>query len=224
MIYLPQSKVSDSDEAALAPGASIAADGQALVRVPGATFEGVQVSTGSAGEIFAGFSYCSTVGAAFLESYATKYEEFVNATAGGPIVLQRAPVAGQFTVRNKTTGAPITGLTLADKSISGAGLTAGLAVTVVYKYPQSVVEAKSRAGDPQPGGYAGDVVGQVGRAKRGVIFIDQFDAAVDWASDDPITLGPNGQLTKGGTGTEINAVVVSLPSAEIPCLGIEFDL
>ena len=56
MIYFPLTKIVDSSEAVVAPGANITAEGQALIRVTAAPAQGVTPSLGASGELFAGFS------------------------------------------------------------------------------------------------------------------------------------------------------------------------
>ena len=221
MFYLPHTKIVDSNEAVVAPGAVILAEGQALVRQPGATAAGVQPSTGGAGEIFCGFAIAGVSAAPFPEGYTNKVEKFV-VPASGSVSLQFAPVAGQFSVTDMETGAAVAGVTLLGKVLSG--MTAGDQVSVVYKYALSVVQARALYGDVQPGGYAGAQVGQIGLAKRGVAYTSEFDASVDWAAATAVKLDANGQITdQTGTGVTIPAVVIALPSQDIPFLGIEFS-
>ena len=221
MFYLPHTKIVDSNEAVVAPGAVILAEGQALVRQPGAAAAGVKPSNGDAGELFAGFAIAGVSAAPFPEGYTNKVEKFV-VPASGKISLQFAPVAGQLSITNAETGAAVAGATVAGKVISD--LTAGLAISVVYKYALTVVQARALYGDVQPGGYAGAQVGQIGVFKRGVAYTSEFDASVDWAAATAIKLDANGQITdQSGSGVTIPAVVVALPSQDIPFLGIEFS-
>lgn len=220
MLYFPHTKVVDSGEAVVAPGAEVLAEGQVMVRQPGATAQGVTQSTGAEGEIFAGFAIAGVSAAPFLESHANKVETFV-VPAGGKVTLQFAPVAGQFSVFDQTAGAAAAG-TLAGKVISG--LTVGNTVSVTYKYELTVVQARALMGDAQPGGYAGMVVGQIGLAKRGTIYTSEFDASVDWSTVTAIKMAAGGMLTgQAGDGEAINAVVVALPSQDVPFLGLEFS-
>lgn len=55
----------------------------------------------------------------------------------------------------------------------------------------------------------------------GELYTDQFDASVDYTSG-PLKLGANGIITVGGAGPALNAVVVNIPSVDIPVLGIRF--
>lgn len=225
MIYLPLSKFVDSAETAVAPGAIIVAEGQALVRALGNQAAGVTPSAGVANEIFAGFSIAGTSAAPFPVAYAVKVETFI-VPASGIVQLAQTPVVGQVFIMDNTAaaGVPITGgVTLTGKTL--AGLVAGNTVTVTYQYALTVVQARALQGDVQPGGYVGAYVGQIGLIKRGLIYTDQFNAGVNWAAVVQIKLAANGQITdQSGTGTTIaGAYVVALPNQDVPFLGLEFS-
>ena len=222
MIYFPLSKFVDSAETVVAPGAVITAEGQALVRAPGAPATGVTPSMAAdASEAFAGFAVAGVSAAPLPLLYASKVEEFV-VPASGVATLAFTPVAGQLFAYNLTTGAAIASPTVTGATVSG--LTAGNTVRVTYKYALSAVQARALQGDVQPGGYAGEYVGQVGLIKRGLVYTSEFDASVDWSAATEIKLGANGQITdQTGTGATIKGYVVSLPNVDTPYLGIEFS-
>jgi len=222
MIYLPFTKIVDSSEANVAAGAVITAEGQALVRAVGAPASGVQQSmAASATELFAGFAIAGVSAAPFQALYATKVEEFV-VPGSGIVALSYTPVAGQLAVYDNTAGAPVGSPTVVGSTVTT--LTAGNAVKVTYKYALTVVQSRALQGDVQPGGYAGAAVGQIGVAKRGTIYLDQFNAAVNWAAATSIKLAANGLITdQSGSGLVLNAYVVGLPTQEVPFLGLEFS-
>lgn len=222
MIYFPLTKIVDSSEAVLAPGAAVTAEGQALIRVTAAPAQGVTPSLGAANEIFAGFSLLGVSAAPLPALYASKVESFT-VPGSGIVALAKTPVAGQLAVFDNTAGAAVATPTVVGNTVTT--LTVGNTVTVTYKYALSVIEARALQGDVQPGGYAGSYVGQVGVAKRGVIYTDQFDAAVNWAAATSIKLAAGGQITsQGGSGVALTgAYVVSTPSQEVPYLGLEFS-
>jgi hypothetical protein len=222
MIYFPLSRFPDSSETVVAPGAVITAEGQALVRAPGAPASGVTPSMAANDEeIFAGFAIAGVSAAPMPLSYASKVEEFI-VPASGVVALAFTPVAGQLFAFNVTTGLAIASPTIVGKTITG--LTAGNTVRVTYHYALSAVQARTLQGDVQPGGYAGSYVGQVGLIKRGVIFTSEFNASVNWAAATGITLAANGKISdQTGTGAIINGYVVAVPSQETPFLGIEFS-
>ena len=222
MIYLPLSRFTDSAEAAVATGASITAEGQALVRATGASYLGVMPSTGAATDVFAGFSVLGVSAAPLAAAYATRVETFT-VPGSGIVQLAETPVAGQVFVYDGTTGTAIAAPTVVGNTVTG--LTGGDVVDVTYKYALSVVQARALQGDVQPGGYAGAYVGQSGLIKRGTIFTDQFDSSVNWMEATSIKLAASGQLTdQSGTGVAITgAYVVAVPSVEVPFLGITFS-
>lgn len=227
-IYMSLSRVVDSAESNVAPGALIVAEGQALVRLASNPAAGVQPASGAAvAETFVGFSKAGTSAAPFAEQYATKLQNAIVPT-GGTVQLDRTPVAGTVFVFNNTTGAaiPVTG----GVSVVGSqvrGLPVAADVTVTYKFAQTVVEARSKAGDVQPGGYIGDYIDQIGLAKRGLIYIDQYDTSVNWAAASQLFLSAGGQITtQDGAGkglVALNAYIVDVPSVGIPYLGLEFS-
>ena len=221
MIHFPLSKIVDSSEQAVAPGANITAEGQALIRVTGAQSTGVQQSLGAATEVFAGFAVMGVSAAPVPALYATKVETFV-VPGSGIVQLSQTPVAGQLAVFDNTAAAAVATPTVVGSTVTS--LTAGNNATVTYKYALTVVQSRALQGDVQPGGYAGASVGQIGVAKRGLIYTDQFDASVNWAAVTGIKLAANGQLTsQAGAGAAIVAYVVSLPTQEVPFLGLEFS-
>lgn len=222
MIYFPLSKFVDSAETMVAPGAVITAEGQALVRAPGAPAAGVTPSMAADdSEIFAGFAVAGVSAAPLPLLYASKVEEFV-VPASGVATLAFAPVAGQLFAFNTTTNAAIASPTIVGQKVTG--LAAGNTVRITYKYALSAVQARALQGDVQPGGYAGEYVGQVGLIKRGLIYTSEFDASVNWAAATEIKLDVNGMITdQSGAGAAIKGYVVALPNVETPFLGIEFS-
>jgi hypothetical protein len=222
MIYFPLSKFVDSAETVVAPGAVITAEGQALVRAPGAPATGVTVSMADDDtEIFAGFSIAGVSAAPMPVYYASKVEEFI-VPASGVVSLAFTPVPGELFAYNLTTSTAVAEPEVTENTV--IGLTAGNTLRITYKYALSAVQARALQGDVQPGGYAGEYVGQIGLIKRGLIFTDQFDSSVDWSAATGIRLAPNGMVTnQDGEGAEIKGYVVSVPNVETPFLGIEFS-
>lgn len=218
---LALSKFESSSEATVAPGAVILAEGQAMVRAPGATSLGVMPSTAAtATEVFVGFAIAGTSALPFPEAYTNKVIT-VTVPSTGIVTLPLTPVAGQIFAFDNTTGAVAT-FTAAGAVLSG--LTAGDSVTFTFKYAMTVVQATALAGNVQPGGYAGAYVNQIGLVKRGLVFTSEFNVAANWAASTAIKLAANGQITdQTGTGATIQGAVVQLPSIEYPFLGIEFS-
>ena len=217
MIYFPMTRLVDSSEAVVAPTANITAEGQALVKAA----TGVAPSLGTSADVFAGFAVLGVSAAPLAALYGTKVESAL-VPGNGVVTLGRTPVPGQLAVFDNTAGAAVASPTVSGNTVTG--LTAGNTVTVTYKYALTVLQSRALQGDTQPGGYAGTYVGQVGLAKRGVIYTDQFDASVNWAAATGIKLMANGQITnQAGTGVAIDGYVVAVPNQEVPYLGIEFS-
>ncbi len=222
MIYGPLSKYPDSSEAAVAPGIVISAEGLALVRAKGAQSAGVMPSTGTSADVFAGFSLAGTSAAPFAEGFMNKVESFV-VPATGSVTLQFAPVANQTFVFDNTTDTAVGSPTVVGNQVTS--LTVGDEVTVTYKYPLTVVQARALMGDIQPGGYSGAYIGQIGLIKRGLIYTSEFDSSKDWTAAQAVKLAAGGQLTdQSGSGVAIaNCLIIATPGAEVPYLGIEFS-
>lgn len=222
MIYGPLSKYPDSAEAAVAPGVVVYAEGLALVRAQGAQAAGVLPSTGTSADIFAGFSIAGTSAAPFAEGYINKVESFV-VPATGNVTLQFPPVVNQTFVFDNTSNAAVVAPTVVGKQVTG--LTVGDEVTVTYKYPLTVIQARALSGDVQPGGYSGAYIGQIGLIKRGLIYTSEFDASKDWAAATAVKLAAGGQVTdQSGSGVAItNCLIVALPGSDVPFLGLEFS-
>ena len=64
----------------------------------------------------------------------------------------------------------------------------------------------------------------MGESRYGWVFTDQFDATLDWSTGTAITSGAGGVLTQGGSGSTIDARVISVPNVNNPLLGISFDI
>ena len=221
MLYI-NTRITDSSEAILAPGAVVSMEGQAMVAVPG---KGISPSAGTSGEIFAGFATRQLCGAPLLEPYANAVEHFVVGSSAN-VILQFAPLsADAVCVFDITNNKVLTGATVSGKTVSATGLTAGIEVKVTYKYALTNIQARALMGDAQPGGPAGLIVAQCGLAKRGLIFTSCFDASVNWSAATAIKLDAGGIVTdQTGSGTALpGAYVVQAPTAEVPFLGIEFS-
>jgi hypothetical protein len=222
MIYGPFSKYLDSSEAVVAPGAVIDAEGLVLVRANGAQAAGVLPSTGGTAETFAGFSIAGTSAAPFAEGFTNKQETF-RVPASGKVTLQFAPVPTQFFAFDNDTNVAVSPApTLAGKELSG--LPVGDSVTITYKYPLTVVQARALHGDVQPGGYSGAYVNQIGLLKRGMVYTDQFDASKNWAAATSVKAAAGGQVTdQSGSGITLPAVIIAVPGSDVTYLGLEFS-
>jgi hypothetical protein len=230
-LYLPFSKFEQSTEMLQAPGASFDAEGQAVVVTNGNTSAGVLPSTGTSTDVFVGFAFAGTSALPWLEPTYTKVESFL-VPSTGVITLSVVPVAGEVGLYDLTTNAPVTGATVTGAQVSG--LTAGDTVQATYEYDLTVVQRRALFGDVQPGGYVGDTIGQVGVITRGTVYTSVFDHSANWAAAGSsaattIVLQANGQIGLGTPGTSPagnaipNAYIVSLPTQDVPFLGLTFS-
>ncbi len=230
MISRPLTRVVNSTEMFVAPGATILAEGSALVRVGGATSAGVQPSTGAAGEVFVGLSFAGTSAYPFPEGSGNKVEEFT-VGIGGVVTLARTPLTGAVGVYDLTLGRALvagTDFTLVSNTLTG--LTVGDDIVATYRFNLSVVEAVALYGNVQPGGYSGAYVNQIGVIRSGFVMTSEFDASKSWAgagatAATALVAGANGQLTLGTVGTNgasVPGAVTRVPDDGYPFLGIEF--
>lgn len=222
MLYFPKTRVAISHELPIAVGASVQAEGLALVTDNTGGIFGLKPSAGSSGENFYGIS----ISQEFPLLAYPKIEERVQPVAN-TIVLNRTPISGTVAVFDIDTGLPLvvtTDWTLSGKTVTLQSATVGHNIRVLYKFVPTAVEARAIQGDVYPGGAAGTTFGQVGVLKSGAIYTTEYDSAVNWAASAPvIRTGANGQLTIGGSGPIIPAVVIQIPGVQSPFLGIELS-
>lgn len=130
--------------------------------------------------------------------------------------------AGALTVI--TTGTPASGEVL----VATTGLLtfhadqASKEIEVTYLFDLTVMQSKQRYGERHVNNR--DLHATFANIEVGVgyseLYTDAFDGASDWTSTAAIKLGANGILTKSGSGPTLNLVVVHVPSAELPFLGV----
>lgn len=223
-VYSPLSFANSSQSMPKAAGATFAANGQFLIGdVVNAQF-GVKPCAGAAGEKFVGVLNAQTSAAPFLQTTSVMAEE-VTLSVGGTVTLSRTPLGGTTGAYNITDGAAIAGGAF---SVSGTTFTsvanAGKKVRIVYKYTLTVDAARAKFGDVQPGGYVGDTLGFASVMRKGTIYTDQFDTAVQWEDATAVKLAAGGLVTdQSGSGVAISATIVQIPTASMPFLGLSFD-
>lgn len=222
MIYAPLTSFVRSTDMALAIGAAISENGQALVNTIVNGKEGVQPSTGAAGEVFVGFAALQTSAAPVLPTSIVRVEELV-VPASGVIALAKTPLTGSVHVAKASDNSAVAVNAVTGVNVDVTAANADLLVRVTYRAALTVAEARAKVGDVQPGGYSGNIVGQAGVGQQGVIYTSAFDTSKDWSAATAIKLGANGVLTDSGTGATIKAVVVHLPSVDYPFLGLRFN-
>jgi len=226
-IYLPLTALVRSAEMRQQAAASITQEGLCLVSGIVAGVQGVNVSGGNSGEIFAGFSFTRTSAASFLPTTEVKVETLV-IPAGGVVTLSRSPASSTTSVYDVTDGGAVSGGNVA---VSGAAVTitaastrgaVGNTVKVTYRYTLTVSEAKLKYGDVTPGGYSGSMLGTIGVAQAGKIFTNAFDTTIDWTAATTLKTGASGLIVTTGNGATINGYVTDVPTVDYPFLGIQF--
>lgn len=215
----------------VAPGVQINEEGIALVyvRVAGQSELAVAPSTGAAGEVFAGFSW--------TRNHPPAYLPFVQegvVPANGKIELHRLPVTGQIGVTVEgvavevVAGTPTdaTEVQLVVQELTFNSGSVGKTFKIVMQYEPTLVEARQILGDMPVGGLSSNHEGIIGVLTRADACTSFFDASADWNSEElHPSLGADGRLTIGGTGTKVTSlVIVSAPGASIPFLTVRANV
>jgi hypothetical protein len=219
MLYFPKTRVAVSNELPIAVGASIQAEGLALVADNTGGVFGVKPSIGDAADVFMGVS----ISQEFPLLAMPKVEEQTQ-PAANTVTLARTPITGTLAVTDTTSGLFLvagTDYTVSGKVVTLLAATTGHTHRITYKFVPTALEAESIQGDIYPGGAAGTRFGQCGLLKSGAVYTTEFDSAVDWSQPAPIvTTGANGQFTIGGTGVVVPCQVIATPSVMYPYLGL----
>jgi hypothetical protein len=128
-----------------------------------------------------------------------------------------------------TTGTPASGevlVVLATGALTFHADQAGIKAKFTYLYDLTINQSKQMFGERHINNR--DLHSEFGEIELGSgygeLYTDQFDASADWSTAGAIKLGANGILTKSGSGPTLNLVVVSVPSAEHPLLGVRGTL
>lgn len=224
MLYFPQGRAYISQEFPVAAGASVNAEGLALVASTTNGVFGVAPSAGTSGEKFMGVSVSMQMTITSL----ARVEEYV-VPSGLVVTLDRTPSSGTLSVYDLTSAAVVPASSTGAWSLSGATLTLtatelGHTILCRYKYAPTAAESQLIQGDIYPGGAAGYVTGSVGVIKNGTVFTSEFDSTVNWNAANPtVTSGAAGQFTVGGNGATVPCVVVNVPNVDSPYLGLNLN-
>jgi len=235
MLLFQNSRIIQSTERPVAAGATVAAEGQALVNDTTGGVHGVKPSTGASGEIFVGVSIAQQLTPLYLPSI-----ERATVTAGLTVTTLNTPVAGTLRVYNVTKAAVVAaGSSAGQYGISGNVITVVTGGTTVaadvlevsYRYSPTTLQARAIQGDIPAGGAASLTLNSVGVVLSGDVYTTEFDTSVDWTAANPaIKVGANGLFTIGGSGATVpNAYIVKVPTFGSPntgdsVLGIHFSV
>lgn len=230
MLFQNATDIVQTQEADLLPGEVIHEEGVALVwiRENGKSF--LRLSTGVAGEVFAGFALARNMPPATM----ARVEEFaIDATK--KYTATRVPTAGALLVKIDGVKAEQEAAASASAAgkvgVQGADLyfhadDIGKKVFIQYAYELTVTEARSYTADAPIGGLPSNIEGSCGYIKLGNIATSVFDASADWSADNVLhpKLGPNGTLTLGGNGTELKGCIIKqAPTSERGYLIVEMS-
>lgn len=226
-----RSYASSTKQEPVLAGATISAEGQALIYVAdGLGGVAVKPSTGAASEKFAGFSRTDNI----RVSTETVMEEITIPVAGGVVNLAHANlVASSARAYDVTTAAvmadvvspPAAGevtINYTNGTIEFNVADAGDVVTVTYTRNLTIEESKLKYRESLPNNIASSYFGLVDcMGGKGVMFTDQFDTSKAYADLGTIYLGANGLLTSTAGGTAIGFCTL-IPSVGNAILGVKF--
>lgn len=124
-----------------------------------------------------------------------------------------------------TVGVPAAGevlVNLATGALTFNAAEASAKVDFTYLYDLTISQSKQMFGERHVNNR--DLHAEFGEIELssgyGELYTDQFDASSDFSVAGPILLGANGILTKSGAGPALDLVVVNVPSAGLPLLGV----
>lgn len=142
------------------------------------------------------------------------------------IVVGRARIlANGVALTIITTGTVASGEVLVNHSTGALTFhadEAGKSIVATYLYDMTLTQSKQMFGERHVNNRGlhaefGNIEIATG---FGTFYTDQFDASADYSAAGALKLGANGIITKSGAGVELDLVVVSVPSAELPLLGV----
>jgi hypothetical protein len=222
MIYFPSTRVNISRELPVAVGASIAAEGIALMADNAGGVFGAKATAGAGTDVFLGIAVSQQIAL----GNQVKVESFTQG-AGNTITLARTPVASTLSVFDVTAGGVVPvgagGWSLSGKTVTLQAGTNGHELIAYYKFAPTAAEVRFIQGDVWPGGPAGAALNQIGVATNGIVYTDQFDTTVNWnANGIAVKTGANGQFTIGGSGATLAGVqVIAPPTPGFGFLGLQ---
>lgn len=209
-------------------GLRLTEEGLALVYAKQGTETVVRPSTGAEGEVFAGFSLARNSPPTTLPWVGQGV-----VPASGQIELPRLPLATQILikvqgeVRTVKAAAPenASEVLVAARVITFHADDVGSEYYIQMQYEPTVSEARTLIGDAPIGGVPSGAQDQIGVITRGDVATTLYDASADFSTVFNPSLGPDGILTVGGSGTVLtNVQVVSTPSADNTALVVRVNV
>lgn len=233
MINYQKTRFTNTDSSAVETGVMINDEGLALVAKRDGDQMVIAPSTGASNEIFAGFSYERTRRPEIL---GFVQEETIKVADG--LRLLRTPIAGAISIRvdgtkmnidiGNTAPAANTAVALDGDQVIFHADHDGKTVRVQAHYEPSLEEARTFGEGNEfgqtPASYE---VGVCGRIVGGIVSTTAWDPEADWADESVMhpSLGADGNLTVGGSGTLLsNLLIRRAPGQGSPYLEVEFIL
>lgn len=223
MIQLRNSRFYKNLFEALATGVVIQEEGVALVFVKENGETKVQVSTGAAGERFAGLAMARN-----LPPNAVPLVEEFTVPASKQVELSRTPIAAQAFFKGLTLveAAPAAGEVqiVGNKAIFNAAQI-GAGGSAQYLYAPTVAEARTILGDAPYGGLAANALGTIACIKEAEVATSFFDASADWTNTTYAKLLAGGKFGPGTIDDHTAGVVVkNSPNVGNPFLVLEINV
>ena len=225
MLQLRETRIVRTNHMPVVSAAVIPEEGMALVYAKELGLTKVQLSTGVAGEIFAGVSFSRN-----SHPGQVPYVQEQLVPANLTVTLVRAPIAGQLLVQlNGGEALRIVSASPAaanEVQLSGSNLVffsgaAGALVSAQFLYVPTVVEARTFVGDAPIGGLASTAESVIGLLKDAQFSTNFFDASVDWSDALYVKLAAGGNFTVGTAADHVqNVVVYNAPNAANPFLAL----
>jgi hypothetical protein len=225
--FTGKTKIVDSKEFPLVSGASISAEGMALINYLDNGVERVKPCNGADAGVFVGFSYGYTL-TPLQKAKVAKFT--VPAVSPYTATLTDTPISGQIAIVNASGTEQTVGDPSADAdtySLNGTVLTfhagqAGKVVTVTYKYSPTALELTFEDKVMNTSFAPSEVTNSIGCILKGEVYTDQFDASAAWTASSTVKLGSNGVLTDAGGGATVSCTIIHIPTVDCPLLGLRF--
>lgn len=233
MLLHTKTRVVDSVERPVATGLTVTAEGQPLVAdYTGGVF-GVKPASGAANEQYVGMARAQQL----TPAYDSKVEQF---TVGSSLVvtLSKIPVAyTKLRIRDITAGTDLavdsTGpvsailavLTTSTATVTVHSTQLGHVLEFIYRYVPSALDALNIQGNIPAGGAASLILDSVEVLQTGDFYTSEFDPTADYTDESKAICTMTGGIftnatPAGGKVAVPNAVVIEVPSADSPFLGL----
>lgn len=228
MLQLRETRITRTKHENVLSGVIIPEEGMALVYVKENGETKVTLSSGAAGELFAGVSFSRNVAPASLP-----FVQETSVPASETLELVRTPNAGQLNVKVGGVQKDVVASAPADATevqLSGRVLTffAGeknKSVRAQFTYAPTVVEARAVIGDGPHGGLSSTSQSVIGTLKDASFATNMFDASADWSDAMFVKTGAGGTFVPGTAGDHVtNVIVRNSPNGANPFLVLSVNV